>query len=245
MVDKHVRTVDLLPTIADALDVEIPWRTDGESGFAPGEGSDTVKVGFGPLSRSFDAALEQRGASLRRQLEPLRLGKLGQRILRRRPVREPARTAGRRPSVSSGGGEARIDRIGSRFLRDLRPRSPLVPSPLAGTLNGAERGDDLAVAVNGRIQAVATAYREDDGPVRFIALAPESAFHAGRNSVRVFVVSGRPPARACASSGRRFRSRRVAARDQPLERSSSRSPFSRRGCCRPRAASRPGGRDRR
>jgi hypothetical protein len=40
---------------------------------------------------------------------------------------------------------------------------------------------------------VTVAYRNPGGgPVRFSALAGESAFRSGRNSVRVFVVAGSP-----------------------------------------------------
>jgi hypothetical protein len=40
---------------------------------------------------------------------------------------------------------------------------------------------------------VSVAYRNPGGgPVRFALLAPESAFRAGRNSVRIFVLAGSP-----------------------------------------------------
>ena len=31
--DRNVQSIDVLPTIADALDVELPWQTDGRSAF--------------------------------------------------------------------------------------------------------------------------------------------------------------------------------------------------------------------
>ena len=34
--DAHLQTIDILPTIADLLGVEIPWRVDGHSGLGPG-----------------------------------------------------------------------------------------------------------------------------------------------------------------------------------------------------------------
>jgi hypothetical protein len=66
-----------------------------------------------------------------------------------------------------------------------------VPSPLAGTLSGVHLGAAVAVALNGRIAAVSVAYRNPGGgPLRFSELPLESAFRAGRNSVRFFVVTG-------------------------------------------------------
>ena len=81
---------------------------------------------------------------------------------------------------------ATVDAIGTRLLRKLPKASLLIPSPLSGSLSGVRPGETIAFALNGRIAAVSQAYR---GP-RFSALAPESAFRAGRNSVRVFLVTG-------------------------------------------------------
>ena len=73
VVDRHVRIVDVLPTIADALDVELPWKVDGRSGFAEGEGADTVRVGPArrrpttTCSQRRDEALRAPGRALRRR----------------------------------------------------------------------------------------------------------------------------------------------------------------------------------
>jgi len=49
----------------------------------------------------------------------------------------------------------------------------------------------VALALNGRIAAVSVAYRNPGGgPVRFSLLAGEDAFKRGRNTVRMFVLSG-------------------------------------------------------
>ena len=83
-----------------------------------GRGSDTVKVGFGPLSRSFDAALEQRRASLRRQLNLFGSGSWGngffgvgpyESLLGRRVGASRSRPAtARRGSTGSGAGSSAI-----------------------------------------------------------------------------------------------------------------------------------------
>ena len=86
-----------------------------------------------------------------------------------------------------------MDAVGSRLLRRFPRNSPLVPSPLTGTLKGVRPGQTIAVALDGTIAAVSVAYRDaGGGPLRFSALAGESSFRPGRNSVRVFVVGGTP-----------------------------------------------------
>jgi hypothetical protein len=87
-------------------------------------------------------------------------------------------------------GEVRIDAVGSRFLRSLPKRSPLVPSPVVGGLSGVEPGTPLALALNGRVAAVSVAYRDPTGPIRFSELPDELAFRAGLNRARMFAVSG-------------------------------------------------------
>jgi len=87
-------------------------------------------------------------------------------------------------------GEARLDALGSRLLRSLPLRSPLIPSPLVGSLSGVEQGTQLALALNGRVAAVTAAYRDPAGSIKFSALAGEFAFNPGRNRAQLFVVSG-------------------------------------------------------
>jgi hypothetical protein len=85
--------------------------------------------------------------------------------------------------------EAVVDAVGSKLLRHLPKNSPLIPSPVSGKLPGLKKGGMLALALNGRIAAVAPTY-ESGGKVRFSFLPSDSAFRAGRNVVRMFMVSG-------------------------------------------------------
>jgi hypothetical protein len=187
--DRHVQTVDILPTIADVLGIKIPWRTDGTSALAGGPGSSRVDVAG--VTAPYTAALAQRRASLARQLDVLGSGSWGPQLAGtgryRGLVGKPVASL---QIVGSASGSATIDAIGSKLLRSFPKRSQLVPSPLTGPVSGLHAGDAIAVALNGRIAAVSVVYR---GP-RFSELVPESAFRPGRNSVRAFVVSGAPSA---------------------------------------------------
>jgi hypothetical protein len=187
---RHVRTVDILPTIAGVLGVRIPWRTDGTSALAGGTGSPRVDVAG--VSATYARALRQRRDSLSRQLGLFGSSSWGPDFAGTGPYRALVGT--RVADIQVGAQEnatAKLDAVGNRLLRAFPRGSPLVPSPLSGTLSGVNRGQAIAVALNGRIAAVSVAYRNPaGGPVRFSELAPESAFRAGRNSIRVFVVSG-------------------------------------------------------
>jgi Sulfatase len=191
VVDRHVGVVDVLPTIADALDADIPWRTDGTSALVDGPGPDTVRVGR--LAVPYADAVAQRGRSLARQTRLFGQGAwdvdfyaLGPYAgLVGRPVADL--------SVAPGEGVVTFDAAGSGRVRSLDADSPLVPSPLTGALSGVGEGTALALALNGRVAAVATAYAAPEGgPAKVTALVPPSFFRPGENEVRVFVLEGSP-----------------------------------------------------
>ena len=188
IVDTHITIVDILPTIADVLGVEIPWETAGRSAFKATEDRPLVQVGT--VTAPYPEALAQRKRSLARQLRLVGSGTWGGRFagtgrfraLVGRPV--SALRVGRKLD-----GEAVVDRVGSKLLRSLRKRSPLFPSPLAGYLSQLESGGWVALALNGRIAAVSRTYTFLGKP-RFSMLASSTSFRAGRNEARMFVVSG-------------------------------------------------------
>jgi len=189
---RHVTTLDILPTIAGVLGITIPWHVGGTSVLNGGAGSSVVDVAG--VRESYRAALAQRQASLVREVSLFGSGDWGPRFsgtgAYRRLVGDSVSTLA---VVSTPVASAHLDALGSRFVRRFPRRSALVPSPLAGTLSGVSAGQAVAVAVNGRIAAVSVAYRNPGGgPVRFSALAGETAFRAGRNAVRVFVLTGSP-----------------------------------------------------
>jgi hypothetical protein len=192
VVDTHVQTVDILPTMASALGVKIPWKVDGRSALT-GTRSPT-RVNVAGVTASYPAALAQRRASLARQLGLFGSGTWGPQFAGTGAFR---RLVGTSVSILAAtpapGASAHVDAVGSKLLRHYPRGSALVPSPLEGTLSGVRTGQAVAVALNGRIAAVSVAYRNPGGgPVRFALLAPESAFRTGRNSVRVFVLAGSP-----------------------------------------------------
>jgi hypothetical protein len=80
------------------------------------------------------------------------------------------------------------------MFADVEPDSGVVPTQIAGDLTGGRPGSkrDLAVAVNGRIEAVGRSFYLDGDPTEHFALmVPESALHSGRNSIQLYeVVAG-------------------------------------------------------
>jgi hypothetical protein len=67
----------------------------------------------------------------------------------------------------------------------------VIPTEIAGHLRGGRAGEEreLAVAVNGRIEAVGRSFHlTGDATEHFAFMVPEAAFQEGRNTVEVFEV---------------------------------------------------------
>ncbi len=190
IVDAHVRTIDLLPTMADILGVPVPWRTDGSSALdvRPGEHPEVAVFTSSGERVTGDAAglVERRDLVLARQLSlfgegdgPPGLYAIGPR---------PELLGGRVDHLPIGHGSgARVELHGTDFLYD--PDSAVVPTRVSGRLEGVPTGRDIAIAVNGRIAASTRSFALE-GEILFSAVLPEQAFRAGANRVRVFVADG-------------------------------------------------------
>jgi hypothetical protein len=189
VIDRHVQTVDILPTIADVLGVRIPWRVAGHSALSGGRGS---RVDVHGVTAPYPVALAQRRNSLARQLAMFGSGGWGPAFFGTGPYRRlVGASLGSLSIAPEEGASATVDGVGSKLLRAFPKGSELVPSPLTGTLARVPVGAQLAFGLGGRIAAVSVAYRNPvGGPVRFSAPVGEAAFRPGRNTLRAFVVSG-------------------------------------------------------
>ncbi|MFL6018814.1 MAG: sulfatase-like hydrolase/transferase [Gaiellaceae bacterium] len=188
VVDTHVTTEDILPTIADVLGIDVPWETTGVSMLSGTP--DHPQVHVGKVTAPYAAALAQRQRRLRQQLALFGTGAWGSQFAGtgrfRGLVGKPVLMLNVTEQLDN---EAIVDKVGSRLLRNLPKNSPLVPSPVVGTLPHLRVGQWLALALNGRIAAVSHSYGTG-GKLRFALLAGDDSFRAGTNDVRMFVVTG-------------------------------------------------------
>ena len=201
-----VRNVDVLPTIADVLDIRIRWGHGGRSAFADStrerrvvslatrDFRRTVSIGIEELRRRRAAVRERRAAtfgtgraSLERFGDPwasaYRIGPNTELLGRRVAALEVRESA----SVSADVGHPGLVR------RLPGPHPEVHPSHVAGRIRGGVPGEqrDLAVAVNGRVEAVARSFhlvRQDRE--FFSAILPKRALRKGMNRLAVFEVTG-------------------------------------------------------
>jgi Sulfatase len=195
--DAHVQTTDLVPTIADYLGARVPWETDGRSLRDPSrieprpvkvtawpQGDTTLPFGDykARLERVVDRTIalfgsRDRGSGL------FASGTDGDLV---------GLTPDWLPVIP--GAEVVVELETPEQFASVKPNGPLIPAFVSGRLTGrASERERLAIAVNGRIQAVTQSYRdpfEDDEEVRFSAMIPVGALRAGSNRVEVYRVEG-------------------------------------------------------
>jgi hypothetical protein len=203
IVDRHVRTTDIVPTIADVLGQPLPYKADGVSLFDPDENraevtihqrvGEAVSATVAEVERQRDDTVARKaaifGSGTRAGLYAFGpdAGLVGLRV---DDVDEAAA-----PDVAA-------DVDNEPLLADVDLASALSPAHVTGHLNGddAAGGMRLAVAVNGRIAGVTQSFRTGDS-VAFSAYLPESAFAEGGNDVQVYAISGPADAPALAHVG--------------------------------------------
>lgn len=187
--DRNWEQVDLLPTIADVLDVEVPWRVDGFSGLGPERRHGTDRFWLPapgkPTTWSTNGPREimMRGVTghlARPELGPAGLYAFGpHRDLVGRKVNSfDIGTPSAARAVVNVGPTVRIDRAKAKQ-----------PYHVWGTIDGVPTGTGIAVAVNGTVAAVPLVFRHSKSvPLQLVAMTSDALYRNGTNSITFHVV---------------------------------------------------------
>ncbi len=186
VVDRHVCTTGILPTVARMLAIDYPWPEWP----CPARVVRVANSPSGSTSLPFDRVERLRNAYVARISRLFGSGTGWRPVLRFMPnQRLIGHRTGTLRGLPVGDGSASLDDPGR--LRDVDPKAPVVlGSLLRGTLGGVDAGQPLAAAVNGRIAAVGRSFSASDG-VRFSLLVPPERLREGANRVSIYRVVGR------------------------------------------------------
>jgi hypothetical protein len=203
--DRHVRTEDILPTIADVLGIRLPWRVDGASVFERSARIPSDVDVYMRSGRRLTLSLPQFRRRIRASLDrKIRLfGDHGRPpgLFGIGPHPELiGRTVGEVPRA-----DASADINGPGAYSAVHLRSDFLPAQLSGTIHdgGRLRDRELAAALNGRIVAVGQSFMlAGDDAEQFSIMLPESAFREGHNRVELLAVTDDGGALSLASMAR-------------------------------------------
>lgn len=197
--DRNALTVDVLPTIAETVGVDIPWPVDGIPLTGPPRAGDHKpffrQVGLSGSSYRLESDTDVGPASL----DDVFAGGVDTFLA---PGRDTDRwwRFGPRPDLigrsvtdlaqgpPSGMGPARLE-TGSAI--EVAAGEDL-PAMAVGRVGDGGDGANVAVAVDGRIAAVVPLYSDVGGAGRVAAMLARSALTVGSHRVRLFEVAGDP-----------------------------------------------------
>ena len=193
--DRAVESVDILPTIADVLGIELSDPTDGWSVFDDSRAERSKTTIFQDQS-SMSVERIMIAASDVPQIIRRRFGDAHDptAIFRVGPVPE---LIGRTIDSLVQSGEPPVEIELIRYGDVARNNvDELLPCLFEGRIRGTARADRttiLAVSINGTIRAVTRTYELDGFRDRWAALVPETSFRPGKNDVQFLVVIGTKP----------------------------------------------------
>ena len=196
--DRNVKTIDILPTIADILDIHLPWPVDGRSALDTSlpDGAEKVEIIRKGISEPlvFKRNLGARYDTLKRKLALFGSGTKSDGLFE---IGHHNNLVGRRLgklSVAKNASVAiEVDQMWLYHYVD--PKATFVPTYITGhvrTNRVVKDSFNLAVAVNGTIRAVTQTFDNEECEAKFAAIVSETAFRTGKNDIEVFILSTGP-----------------------------------------------------
>ena len=192
--DRNVESIDVLPTVADALGIEIPWHVDGESALDESHPERPTKTLWGYARLATKPLVTGGGFSdswpgLERRIAAFGESPSWEDIYALGPHPELlGRSVGELGAI--GNAEVTLEIAGGTQLLTVDTESERRPSFVTGLINTDEFALlDLAIAVNGTIRGTATTFRElNDERPHFGVILPEESFQHGRNVLELYIV---------------------------------------------------------
>jgi hypothetical protein len=185
--DRNAETIDIVPTIADALGLEMAWKADGRSlldDSQPARATKAIFSGATGSKRTLQATEPDLQRALSRKLE---LFGDGTANVHRAPLTEFDKLVGQPLTalrIADGGGAVEI--LHPWDYEDVDPAAPAVPFDVAGRFGSPFPDTVLAVAVNGVVEAVTRTWKVN--PRGWLATPRLDAWRPGPNEIEVLIV---------------------------------------------------------
>jgi hypothetical protein len=191
----YARTIDVVPTIADILHLRM-YKADGHSAFSRAVRRRRfvrmIRRNFnGTITVSARRMEARRRALVRRKVLLFGQGDIASLYTGIGPNRRLiGRTTDELHPAARGKLSTQI--ANAADMRAVNAKSIIHSTDVAGTIKGGRRGAhrDLAVAVDGRIEAVGRSFHlRGSSKESYAIMVPEKALVPGRNSVELFEVT--------------------------------------------------------
>ena len=182
--DNLVETVDILPTIADVLNAEIPWEVAGQSILDPPEARRKFRMRMKPNNElmKFKSDFTVDSESFQQRLKNAGARTSFDDFFRLAAVK----AAPENPELK----KIKIVLLDRDAYENVDLQSKFVPAYICGLVKAPEDSKtfSLQILVNGVTRAVTRTFPIRRGLVRFCALVPETSFRQGKNKVDVVIL---------------------------------------------------------
>ena len=192
--DRNAQTIDILPTIADVLSIELPFGVDGRS-LLDGAGTSRGTQSF--VQRSMDrVTVETLGdvSSASRVSVQRKISTFGAHSnTRLYGVGPTARWLGTDVSAleATSGDDMTLASSNFQAFAGVVRSDPTLPLYVTGVLDTRRDAPaQLAIALNGVVGATTESYRQD-GEWTFAAMLEEDGLRDGPNDIRLFTIEPR------------------------------------------------------
>ncbi|KQZ99563.1 hypothetical protein ASD64_14620 [Mesorhizobium sp. Root157] len=187
-----VSNIDIVPTIADVLGIDVDWTFDGESVFAKNRTeSDVLNVQFQDETFKFDRNVIVGTPLLDWQAKTFGSGTSLADLSISSPYNRLLGTDTRSLDVAEPppGDGLRLTQNFSAF-EAIDTRNGYIPALVSSEVIGlhSEEKAWIALALNGKIAAVTPAYKDINDTQRILTLLPQNSFTDGRNILTAFVI---------------------------------------------------------
>ena len=200
--DRPVQTIDIVPSVAEALQIELPWSVDGRSLFqakADGSGFEAsaayAAVNGETITRrigdaTFTTTMDSIGPTLQRQVDLFGEGLAG---LERKGPHDSlvGRPTAALPTTEEKDPECFFRLKDEAYYDRIRPNNGALPTYITGGLGCRPELNTAAIAINGVIRATTETFPGYANQMSVAAMVPESSFRAGRNQVEVYLIEER------------------------------------------------------
>lgn len=186
--DRNVETIDILPTIIDALDMDVDWEMDGQSALDFTLEERPAKRILAGTNQQFELESQSslRSESLLRKNATIRSGSWGQLY----GIQDYAHIVGSPIAdfeVVDAGMGVHIE--GESFFANVELSSGLVLTDIRGQIANGEQSvypEHLVIGINGIVRSVIKLDAHFNQTREFASLVSETSFTSGRNQVNAF-----------------------------------------------------------
>ncbi|MFH1116259.1 MAG: sulfatase-like hydrolase/transferase [Pseudomonadota bacterium] len=219
--DCVVESIDILPTIASILGIEVPWPVNGIS-LTSGAPTRTKRTVFHYGERVDDSKKVEQAPALNNQSSQTLKRKteifgsdpdLEKRYFTFGPHRDLIGSDVSRLMVEPRGGDVELLLDNEGFFAEMDHAADFLFGNISGVLkarNPRRVPSSLAIAVNGTIRAVTRTIPVGDDAEAFSAVVPENSFRSGDNAVDVFSIESGTDGRVTLEPLRKARAKAYA-----------------------------------